>query len=1314
MAKITLPPINAGISSQAKINENFASIEDALNNKVLYRNNPIGEPNALESSLDFNSNSLVNIGTVSADNFKVGGEDITAGIQASQAAAADSAAEAYSTYLLTVNAKDASELALDTFTDIYLGKKSVAPTLDNDGNAIQEGAIYWNTVGKGFWFWDSTQWILFDVVTAGNAATTATTKAAEAVDSAELADDLRGYAKEWADKATDVSIAAGGGSGYKSSKTRATESAASAAAALTSQNIADDFAVKPENTLGVYSADYSAKHYSLKSKEWADKAENSAVSALAGGGAGFYSAKHHSAKAALEKGYANEWAVKATDVSVAAGGGTGIKSAKTHAEASSTSAAASLTSQNLAADYANKPEDVLGANSGTYSALHYAAKSEIAKDASVDAQGLAETAQGLSETAQAASELALTQFQAMWLGDQSSDPTLNSVGVALSASDEGVIFWHTGSKLFRIWDGAAWQNAPTVNPVTVVEADASTYRMITASDLNKTLHFDSAEPVKILLPKSATSSIAAGFKVEIVQRGTGAVWLAVEGEDTLAALNGNQLITGQYGTVTVTKLIDSTASTWGVGGDLVTMTNLIQANFVAADTNNILPQTHPDFVRATDGTVSDMDGNLYTVPANELRHEGAHRAENLAPESKMTDSGGVPVGRSNLGGAATPSAIVSGDSQSWRIESTAAALRPFWIQYFYDLVEPHSTWLFSIVIDDFGNCADASIGQILSYQSLPSGATITFQGGISGSTPLKDAGIVEGERLYWVMQFGETLPTSLLTTRFGLGTSSNTVAGTRITISRPQLENITGQSIQLPSPYIPTTTVPITKWFDTAPDGTPLRPFTMVDGEKLYDTYPKYAVNEAVTSGDRKEITINGKDYYAECSATGLTSATEPDWYNEVQPELVTNGTFDSDTGWTKGFGWTISGGKAIHAGAGGDIYIAITCEVGVSYSYQATVDATGDSSIANTAVQIRDAANTLSIVQVLSAGITPSGITNLSQVFVATETTHIVRVYSADNITIDNISVRPIFVATTITDNTATWDIAPTNYYTYRGPLIEEARTNLLSYSSEFDNAAWIKQNTTVTATALKSPIAGQVVYSAVPTGVGINSVYRVMPFTNSGVISVIAKANGYSKFKIGTSTFYAIFDLGLGTIYSEVGTTTEIQNLGDGWYRCVVVRVASFSTNIGFEQYTDAYTRVSTDADGVSGMLFAHAQLESNVLAASSPIITTTAAVTRNADALSYDTANWFADGKAGTMQVDADLVYGNNLVGLSLSNGTGAEQIVPLTKIGSFIRSSIIDNNVSQTSYVGVAYSAGAAYRTSLSFGLNDLENSSIKGF
>jgi hypothetical protein len=48
--------------------------------------------------------------------------------------------------VVLTNADVASTAALyDSFDDRYLGPKDSAPTLDNDGNAILEGAIYWNT-----------------------------------------------------------------------------------------------------------------------------------------------------------------------------------------------------------------------------------------------------------------------------------------------------------------------------------------------------------------------------------------------------------------------------------------------------------------------------------------------------------------------------------------------------------------------------------------------------------------------------------------------------------------------------------------------------------------------------------------------------------------------------------------------------------------------------------------------------------------------------------------------------------------------------------------------------------------------------------------------------------------------------------------------------------------------------------------------------------------------------------------------------------------------------------------------------------------
>ena len=72
MAKITLSDVNSGYNLSA-INENFQALEDELNNKVLYRNNPEGGPNACSSDLDLNGNSLLNVGGLTVD-----GDDIVA------------------------------------------------------------------------------------------------------------------------------------------------------------------------------------------------------------------------------------------------------------------------------------------------------------------------------------------------------------------------------------------------------------------------------------------------------------------------------------------------------------------------------------------------------------------------------------------------------------------------------------------------------------------------------------------------------------------------------------------------------------------------------------------------------------------------------------------------------------------------------------------------------------------------------------------------------------------------------------------------------------------------------------------------------------------------------------------------------------------------------------------------------------------------------------------------------------------------------------------------------------------------------------
>jgi hypothetical protein len=52
----------------------------------------------------------------------------------------------------------AAETAYDNFDDRYLGSKSTAPSVDNDGNTLITGAIYWNSVTNAMYAWTGTEW----------------------------------------------------------------------------------------------------------------------------------------------------------------------------------------------------------------------------------------------------------------------------------------------------------------------------------------------------------------------------------------------------------------------------------------------------------------------------------------------------------------------------------------------------------------------------------------------------------------------------------------------------------------------------------------------------------------------------------------------------------------------------------------------------------------------------------------------------------------------------------------------------------------------------------------------------------------------------------------------------------------------------------------------------------------------------------------------------------------------------------------------------------------------------------------------------
>lgn len=65
-----------------------------------------------------------------------------------------------------------AQYASNEFNTIYLGAKDTAPTVDNDGNTLIVGALYFNTVTDIMYSWDGTSWI--SAIAGANTATTNT------------------------------------------------------------------------------------------------------------------------------------------------------------------------------------------------------------------------------------------------------------------------------------------------------------------------------------------------------------------------------------------------------------------------------------------------------------------------------------------------------------------------------------------------------------------------------------------------------------------------------------------------------------------------------------------------------------------------------------------------------------------------------------------------------------------------------------------------------------------------------------------------------------------------------------------------------------------------------------------------------------------------------------------------------------------------------------------------------------------------------------------------------------------------------------
>jgi hypothetical protein len=296
---------------------------------------------------------------------------------------------------------------------------------------------------------------------------------------------------------------------------------------------------------------------------------------------------------------------------------------------------------------------------------------------------------------------------------------------------------------------------------------------------------------------------------------------------------------------------------------------------------------------------------------------------------------------------------------------------------------------------------------------------------------------------------------------------------------------------------------------------------------------------------------------------------------------VLTNGDFASGTGWTAGTGWSIAAGVATKtAGTASVLSQAVTLTIPGTYRLVYTMTRS-----AGTLTPRITGGTTVSATARSASGTYTE--------YVTTVTGNTTFEFSADASfagTVDDVALQLVPGVHAIQPTSAS------------RPALD-ARVNLLTYSEQFDNAAWTKTNVSVTANAATAPDGSTTADRVVPS-TGSVAQQLVQGFAVGAVAytqSVYAKVGTYQFIQFNNSqsgTEFVNFDVATGSVGTVGGSAVAaIENVGNGWYRCTVTYSAFTAATVNFRwQVVGSATATRAQAfagDGTNGVLMWGADL-------------------------------------------------------------------------------------------------------------------------
>jgi len=404
---------------------------------------------------------------------------------------------------------------------------------------------------------------------------------------------------------------------------------------------------------------------------------------------------------------------------------------------------------------------------------------------------------------------------------------------------------------------------------------------------------------------------------------------------------------------------------------------------------------------------------------------------------------------------------------------------------------------------------------------------------------------------------------------------------------------------------------------------------------------------------------------------------------NTPSPELLTNGTFDADTDWTKGTGWTIGSGVATKtAGTQAELEQDISVTEGNVYEVSFDlVRSAGNIELRLGTVgsfdNLTNATGSYTYYIVAGAG-TPDIEIRANSAFVGS---------------IDNISVR---------------EVTP---WVNEGYFHEsEARTNLLPYSQDFTDASWLPQNIATLAVDAIGPDGETSAVTLVDSGAGGTGQVDVreanVPTTEltTHTFSFFAKADQLTiasgRLANGFLTTVTSFDLSSGTVVSGSGL---MEDFGNGWFRCsmtATTKVGGVAADVRII-VSETAGNVTVNLDGTSSILIYGAQFEEGSTP-SSYIPTSGSTVTRAADTMTVPSANLPWNPLAVSIQMEGKMTYAETGTAGSTSGGSGDAVFYLLKENSSNYLEAVLATNNAQDVISFAQESSGVRDVVALFFG------------